>query len=122
VVTSFEFRCQSLSAPVFAGPSIFPLPRLAEVGKAYIDVTSSKSFPQEAWLNLVVTHGPSGQPGVVVATVVNGSAETGAEIIKPFTDLKPIMQMVRHIPLPALQCAVGASPFSGAHRRDWCRL
>lgn len=103
VVTSFEFRCQSLTGPVFAGPTIFPLPRLAEVGKTFIDVTMSESFAREACLNLVVSHGPTGHPGVVISTVFNGPADKGAEVIKPFTDLGPIMQMVGPVPFVAVQ-------------------
>ncbi len=81
--------------------------RLAEVGKTFIDVTMSESFAREACLNLVVSHGPTGHPGVVISTVFNGPADKGAEVIKPFTDLGPIMQMVRsHPPIASLLCSV----------------
>lgn len=64
------------------------------MGKRFIEVTSSSDFAREAAFTFIVSYGPTGHPGVVVTTVYNGPADKGAECLKPFTDLGPVMQKV----------------------------
>lgn len=74
--------------------------RLADVGKKFIEITSAPEMPRELDLSLVLSYGPTGHPGAVISAMYNGAPDQGKEVIKPITDLGPIMQHVCAIRIP----------------------
>ncbi|KAG8802748.1 hypothetical protein FRC16_008771 [Serendipita sp. 398] len=104
-VTEFVYRLHPQRSHVFAGPLIFPVPRIAEVAAATEEWYSNAS-DKEGLMLITTNKGPMGGPALLVIVFFNGEEDEGKQRFKGLFDLGPVMSLASTIPyenLNALQ-------------------
>ncbi|KAG8809385.1 hypothetical protein FRC17_003472 [Serendipita sp. 399] len=100
-VTEFVFKLHPQPRHVFAGPLIFPYPRIAEVAIA-AEQWYASAGDKEGLVIITTNKGMSGGPELVVIVFFNGDEDEGRRRYKPLFDLGPIMSLAGMIPFEKL--------------------
>ncbi|KAG8751911.1 hypothetical protein FRC14_007520 [Serendipita sp. 396] len=104
-VTEFVYRLHPQRSHVFAGPLMFPVPRIAEVAAA-AEKWYSNASEKEGLMVITTNKGPTGNPALLAVVFFNGEEEEGRQRFKSLFDLGPVMTLAAMIPyenLNALQ-------------------
>jgi FAD/FMN-containing dehydrogenase len=105
IVTSFEFALHDFGPIVYGGLLAFPRPAAGKLVHLLRDVM--KDAPDDLALNLAFITAPPepfvpeearGQPAVGLVVCWSGDIERGEEMVKPFRDLEPVLDIVGPIP------------------------
>ncbi|KAG8813260.1 hypothetical protein FRC17_001619 [Serendipita sp. 399] len=100
-VTEFVFKLHPQPRHVFAGPLIFPYPRIAEVATA-AEQWYASAGDKEGLVMITTNKGRSGGPELIVIVFFNGDEDEGRRRYKPLFDLGPIMSLAGMIPFEKL--------------------
>ncbi|CAG8651988.1 7947_t:CDS:2 [Acaulospora colombiana] len=100
-VTEFVYRLHPQRSMVYAGPLVFPPPRIKEVVTA-VEEWYKTSSETEGIILVMTTKGPTGEPGVVVSIFFNGEEEEGKQKFKKILDLGPVANLATMIPYEKL--------------------
>ena len=85
-VTEFVYKLHPQRATVYAGPLIYPAPRIREVVQALEEWYPGIS-PDEAVMLVTASKGQSGGPEVILFVFYNGEEEEGKNKFKKLLDL-----------------------------------
>lgn len=117
VATSFVFRLHPVGPLVTAGLMIWPGDAAADVARLYRD--TAYDAPDEFGSGLVFLTGPpeefipvhlQGTTVVAVAALWSGDAAEGAEVLRPFRELDPEVDLVGEMPYAGFQCMIDDPP------------
>ena len=123
VVTSFEFRLQSVGPTVLAGPILWDASDVAEVLRVYRDFVSDA--PDE--LGTVVRFGAAPplsiiptelhwRPVVMVGTCYAGPIEDGERVLRPIRAFRtPLLDLIGPMPYVGFQSALDSTVLHGWH-------
>ncbi|KAG8783802.1 hypothetical protein FRC20_003754 [Serendipita sp. 405] len=100
-VTEFVYRLHPQRSHVFAGPLIFPVPRIAEVAAAAEEWYSNAS-EKEGLMVITTNKGPMGGPALLAVVFFNGDEEEGKRRFKSLFDLGPVKTLAAMIPYEKL--------------------
>jgi FAD/FMN-containing dehydrogenase len=113
VVTEFEFRLHPLGPTVLAGLAMFSIDRAPEVLRGWRDCADAA--PDELSTACVVLTAPPepfvppelhGKPALGMAVLYVGDADQGAEVVRPLTELGPVVDHIAPMPYTAFQAAL----------------
>ena len=105
IVTSFEFKLHDFGPIVYGGLLAFPRPAAGEVTRVLRDVMADA--PDDLAVNLAFITAPPepfvpeearGQPAVGLVICWSGDIDEGEQMVKPFRDLGPVLDIVGPIP------------------------
>ncbi len=114
IVTSFEFRLVPVST-VYGGLLAFPFPQAEVVLRAYRDFIASA--PDDLTTVAVLMTGPDGNKLAGVGVAYLGSQEDGERVLRPLTELGPVMSTMAMVPYgAALEAMDAMAPQGIAHR------
>jgi len=117
IVTSFLFRMHPVGPLVTAGLLLWPGDRANEVSHRYRDL--AYDAPEEFGSGLVLLTGPpeefipahlQGTTVIGMAVLWSGDANEGVEVLKPFRDLGPEVDLVGPMPYADFQCMIDDPP------------
>ena len=117
VATSFVFGLHPVGPLVTAGLMIWPGDAAADLGRLYRDV--ALDAPDELGSGLVFLTGPpeefipihlQGTTVVAVAALWSGDADEGNEVLRPFRQLAPEVDLVGEMPYASFQCMIDDPP------------
>ncbi len=124
VVTSFEYRLQPVGPIVLAGPVFYPLEDAPKVLRFYREFIAAA--PDELTTIFELSVAPAqpflpeavhGKPIVMVGACYAGSADEGAEIVRPLKQFgRPIADLLEPKPYTALQSMFDPMVPHGWHR------
>jgi FAD/FMN-containing dehydrogenase len=110
VVTSFEYRAHPVGPLVLGGLIGWPLDRAAEILAFHREQT--RNVPEELGISTAFVTAPPlpfvpeelhFKPAIVVIICYSGDVDEGREVVKPWLDLAPPIQMVDGMPYPVMQ-------------------
>ncbi|MFC5995189.1 FAD-binding oxidoreductase [Pseudonocardia hispaniensis] len=113
VITEFEFRLHPLGPTVLAGLTMFPIERAPQVLRGWRDWADSA--PDELATACVVLTAPPepfvppqlhGKPVLGIAALYVGPPDHGAEVVRPLTQLDPVVDHLAPMPYTAFQAAL----------------
>jgi FAD/FMN-containing dehydrogenase len=117
VATSFVFRLHPVGPLVTAGLMLWPGDAAPEVARLSRDV--AYDAPDEFGSGLVFLTGPpeefiplhlQGTTVVAVAALWSGAADEGSEVLRPFRQLAPEVDLVGEMPYADFQCMIDDPP------------
>jgi FAD/FMN-containing dehydrogenase len=117
IATSFEFRLHPVGPTVLAGLMAWPGDAGNEVSRVYRDL--AHDGPDQLGSGLVMMTGPpedfipehlQGTTLVAIAALWAGDQQDGNEVIKPFRDLAPEVDLVGPMPYADFQCMIDDPP------------
>jgi FAD/FMN-containing dehydrogenase len=123
VATSFTFRLYPVGPEVTAGLLIWPGDSAGDVARLYRD--TAFAAPDELGSGLVVLTAPPeefvpphlvGTTVVAVAVMWAGDAREGEDVVRPFRDLAPEIDLVGPMPYADFQCMIDDPP---GYRNYW---
>ena len=110
VATSFEFRAHPVGPLVLGGLIGWPLAQAGEILAAHRELT--RDVPDELGISTAFVTAPPlpfvpeslhFQPALVVILCWSGDIDTGREVVQPWLDLAPPIQMVDAMPYTMMQ-------------------
>ncbi len=123
VVTSFEFALHPIGPIVYAGLLLWPGDAGYDVGRTYRDL--AVDAPDEFGSAFACLTGPPEEfvpehlQGATVAAIAvcwTGDAAGGADVLEPFRQLGPEVDLVGEMPYAGFQCMLDDPP---GHRNYW---
>ena len=123
VATAFTFRVHRVGPEVLAGLLLWPGEAGSEVGRTYRDLAFSA--PDELGSGLVLLTGPpeefvpvhlQGTTVTAVAVLWAGDIADGEDVIRPFRELRPEVDLVGPMPYADFQCMLDDPP---GNRNYW---
>lgn len=105
IVTSFEFKLHDFGPIVYGGLLAFPRPAAGELTRVVRDVM--EDAPDDLAVNMAFITAPPepfvpeearGQPAVGLVICWSGDMAEGEQMVKPFRDLGPVLDIVGPIP------------------------
>jgi FAD/FMN-containing dehydrogenase len=105
IVTSFEFQLHDFGPIVYGGLLAFPRPAAGEIVRVLRDVMADA--PDDLGVNMAFITAPPepfvpeearGQPAVALVICWSGDMSEGEQVVKPFRDLGPVLDIVGPIP------------------------
>jgi len=117
VATSLEFQLHAVGPTVLAGLMLWPGDDAAGVARAYRDL--ALSAPDALGSGLVMLTGPpepfipehlQGTTLAAFAVLWSGDADEGQDVIRPWRDLSPAVDLVGPMPYAEFQCMIDDPP------------